>query len=352
MSVRVRGSSWQADFSFKGERYRKQDFGSQAEAEAWEHDTRARLLRGEPIAPGASSEEVPKTLRQLADRVFNLKWKGTKNEKGAQINLDACVDALGPDRPVNSIGEPEIDHLVAEFKRQGNANGTINRKLSALSKTLKYAARQRWINRMPIFERQKEHEGRLRWLTPHEEQQLLAKLDWMGWESFKDLVCILIDQGTRLGEALGVRWKDVEERQGTLWINIPDSKNGKGRALPCTERVEQILKRRKQLHAENELVFHDVGYWSAQHNWDTVRTHLKMDDDPQYVMHMLRHTFCSRLAQRGVPLLTIQKLAGHKTIQMTMRYSHLAPENLVEVMRTNPLASTVPSQRHSLSQTA
>ncbi len=43
--------------------------------------------------------------------------------------------------------------------------------------------------------------------------------------------------------------------------------------------------------------------------------------------HTLRHTFCSLLAMRGVPIPTIAELAGHKTIQITMRYSHLAPEH-------------------------
>jgi len=44
--------------------------------------------------------------------------------------------------------------------------------------------------------------------------------------------------------------------------------------------------------------------------------------------HDLRHTFASHLIMAGVDLRTVQALMGHKTIQMTMRYSHLAPENL------------------------
>jgi len=44
--------------------------------------------------------------------------------------------------------------------------------------------------------------------------------------------------------------------------------------------------------------------------------------------HDLRHTFISRLVMAGVDLRTVQELAGHKTIQMTMRYAHLAPSHL------------------------
>jgi len=46
-----------------------------------------------------------------------------------------------------------------------------------------------------------------------------------------------------------------------------------------------------------------------------------------FTWHCLRHTFASRLVMAGVDLRTVQELMGHKTIQMTVRYSHLAPQH-------------------------
>jgi integrase len=45
------------------------------------------------------------------------------------------------------------------------------------------------------------------------------------------------------------------------------------------------------------------------------------------VFHSLRHTYISRLAMAGVDIRTVQELAGHKSITMTMRYAHLAPQH-------------------------
>ncbi len=48
--------------------------------------------------------------------------------------------------------------------------------------------------------------------------------------------------------------------------------------------------------------------------------------DPTTRIHDLRHTFASRLVSKGVPIFDVSKLLGHKSITMTMRYAHLAPE--------------------------
>ena len=55
---------------------------------------------------------------------------------------------------------------------------------------------------------------------------------------------------------------------------------------------------------------------------------------PHYRVHDLRHTFCSHLAMRGIPLYTIARLVGHSTVEMTQRYAHLAPESLASAVQT------------------
>ena len=55
--------------------------------------------------------------------------------------------------------------------------------------------------------------------------------------------------------------------------------------------------------------------------------------DHEAVFHTCRHTFVSRLVQKGVPIVSVKTLAGHRAIQTTMRYAHLAPSNLVDAVK-------------------
>jgi site-specific recombinase XerD len=51
-------------------------------------------------------------------------------------------------------------------------------------------------------------------------------------------------------------------------------------------------------------------------------------DRPKHPWHCLRHTFCSLLAEAGVPVTAIRELAGHSDLKITLRYVHTLPESL------------------------
>lgn len=55
--------------------------------------------------------------------------------------------------------------------------------------------------------------------------------------------------------------------------------------------------------------------------------------------HSLRHTFASHFIQNGGNILTLQKILGHSSLAMTMRYPHLAPDHLQDAVRLGPLAN-------------
>jgi site-specific recombinase XerD len=58
--------------------------------------------------------------------------------------------------------------------------------------------------------------------------------------------------------------------------------------------------------------------------------------------HVLRHTFASHFVMKGGNILTLQRLLGHRDLKTTMRYAHFSPDHLLEAVRLNPLAKSVP----------
>lgn len=331
MASRQRGDSWQVDFSNKSTRIRKDGFPSKGEADQWERDERSRLALGIPASAIASGR--CDSLQALFEATYERHWRGSKAEASATINANDVLSILGKDRHPSSVTVVAIDSLISELKRKGNSGGTINRKLAALSKMLHHGHSRGWLPSLPKIERQKESEHRIRWLTDDEEKGVLAWFTVTSRVDMADLVTILVDTGLRLSEALGLTWPDTADGWLRVWGS--DSKNGKSRSIPQTPRVRGVIARRKAAAIANDpYLFRVLDVHSAEYQWRAMREALGFEQDTQFVMHMLRHTFCSRLAQRGVQIQTIQQLAGHKSIQMTMRYSHLCPSNLQDAIKT------------------
>jgi len=58
--------------------------------------------------------------------------------------------------------------------------------------------------------------------------------------------------------------------------------------------------------------------------------------------HALRHTFASHFVQNGGNILTLQRILGHSSLAMTMRYAHLAPDHLQDALNLGPLRKIKP----------
>jgi integrase len=117
-------------------------------------------------------------------------------------------------------------------------------------------------------------------------------------------------------------------------ISIPKSKNGKARHIPLNTEAAAAFAELKKRRSPDGWVFVNMdgerlcGY---KHWFDPA---VDVAGIREFTWYCLRHTFASRLVMAGVDLRTVAELMGHKTIQMTMRYAHLAPEhNLAAVER-------------------
>lgn len=306
----MRGKSWEGSVGTGRARVRA-SFRTEHEALAWEEVGRAAILLGE--APPVPKKPSSSTLAALLDLTYNLVWAGTKGEQAALINAKSVVDILGPTTRVKEI-DPQ--KLILELKKRGNAPGTINRKLAALSKMLKVAADAGMIPTKPVLPRLKEPQHRTRYLTKGEESELFSHLE----EDVRCLCVFLIETGVRTGEARALQWSDVSRDS----VHIRKSKGGTSRSVPLTAAAKDALSQVRHLPQP-------WGHISANqltYAWRLAKEEAGLGGDREVVPHCLRHTCASRLVQAGVDLLTVQRWLGHSSLAMTIRYAHLAPNAL------------------------
>lgn len=264
-------------------------------------------------------------IAQIADEVYRRHWRGQKSGLGSLKLAEDVCERFGNAVSIRKIDERMIDDLVLDLERDGKSNGTINRRLAALSKMLRHAYRRGYIDRLPIIERKKESEGRLRWITEQEETKILDKLVEMGRSNVAEFCKVLIDTGARTGELFKLRGKDVDLDQGMMYLW--QTKNGRSRAVPLTRRALEVLKNNK---ASDDGLLFDFTQDVLNHVWRDMKYLIGLGHDEEFVPHCLRHTCASRLVQRGIDIRVVQEWLGHNSITTTMRYAKIAPKNLAQ----------------------
>lgn len=330
MTIFQRGNSWVVTVGSGDERYRR-SFKTHEEAlqaEAREIAIRKGVLeRTEKPQDrrSRSSEGQTKghTLKAAYELALKDTWADSKTQAQAK-NARAVMKVLGDHTPVNKITPQVIREMVEEFEDEGNVGSTINKKLSALSVMLKTAADEEWIDSLPRIKRRKGGTGRIRWMDAEEELKALAICDQHGLMSLKEFIIVDIDTGFRKSELLNFKVKEYHHEM--LHLHPEDTKTSKPRSIPATDRVKAIIKKR----ANSEYLFEDLSPHILWDQWDFLRTKMGMQDDSQFVVHMLRHTCASRMAMANKSAKFIQEWMGHATPLTTDKYMHLAPGKLVE----------------------
>lgn len=133
----------------------------------------------------------------------------------------------------------------------------------------------------------------------------------------------------RKGEILNCRKKWVDLNKG--YINILESKNGKSREIPISSTLRPILQEAMKNDTDYVFVNPETNepYVDIKHSFTAV---LNKANIKNFSFHCCRHTFATRLLQKGVDMRTAQELLGHSDIRMTERYTHTNKEKKIEAV--------------------
>ncbi len=227
-----------------------------------------------------------------------------------------------------------IERYVAQLHSVGLAPASVARKRAALSSYCRFLSREGQLDTNPVSlaatptrpERKLPHT-----LNTTQLLMLLAIPDRTTPKGQRDgaLLEVLYAGGLRLSEAVGLRWGDLDPKQGTLLVR---GKGGKERYVPLVALVfESLQVLRPESAKPTDSVFGGVGRVTL---WRAVKENVLaagLGDRPS--PHWLRHSFATHLLNNGADLRAIQELLGHARITTTQIYTHVATERLRAVYR-------------------
>ena len=268
----------------------------------------------------------------------------TQSKKGiaSYRNLIAHETVLKRLLPVHKHLDDLTSRDMEGFKNARQAEGVGNEIIKygfiIIRGTLKHAKKLGYSVNELEYPTLKLPKGALRYLSAHEEQQLLAELDpkreGKGLPKFEgrseylkqvmqdayDLVILLLDSGARYNEIANITWSKINFSDRT--IHLWRSKVENETPLFMTDRVYEILSLRAQTKTSN-YVFNNKAGEARGYSTQSIRKAIKRAGLSNSTTHTLRHTLATKLIQNGMSLYEVMVILGHSDIKTTMIYSHL-----------------------------
>ncbi|MGB7294207.1 MAG: tyrosine-type recombinase/integrase [Candidatus Aminicenantales bacterium] len=310
---------WVIDFTCRGRRITRVIGPSKREAEARAEAIRCDIRR-DPYNFGRKKLEV--LFEDQAKEFMELHSKQNKRSWARdEISLAHLKDFF-KGKYLSEISPDLIEKYRLKRKADGISLSTINRELACLKTLFGKAIEWEKCETNPARKVKKFRENGVkeRILTIDEMRRLIDAASL----AIRPVLVTALNTGMRKNEILSLRWSNVDLLKG--YILIEDSKSGRSRKIPMNGQVLEALGGLKQ---GGEFIFANSGTGTHIKDvktafWGACRR-AKIKD---LRFHDLRHTAATRMIEAGIDLVTVSRILGHASIQMTMRYAHPTPENM------------------------
>jgi integrase len=260
------------------------------------------------------------TLEEFAPRY--LEYSRTNKRPKMYVSEKNSLNHLLPvfgKKLLTEIAAAEVEEYKAARLADAVKPASVNREIACLRTMLNKAVEWGKLSKNPLgygrackVKALKEPPGRVRYLTRDE----IARLLEVSPSHLKLIVFFALNTGMRKGEILGLKWADLDLQN--CIIHVKETKSGERRDIPVSPELKVLLE---GLPRKNEFVL--GGFQDVKKSFTTACRKAGIED---FRFHDTRHTFASLLVMAGVPILVVKELLGHKTLRMTERYSHLAPD--------------------------
>ncbi len=305
--------------------------------------TNIRLANGEPTSLSEKRElEIRKNSENMTFREWFLGGytdtylclKSYKKRKQEIYDFNTYFDKFFGNIPLKKVTSNYLQKVKVAMKKKRLAEATIKKTLCVMSCVFNKAKETGVLvgeNPCERMEKISINNNRVRFLTSDEANKLLNEIK-ISSKQLYEMSIFALHMGLRAGEIFNIVGEDVNMEMKQITIRNP--KNKSDRFAYMTNEVYSILKTKSLRNGE--YVFKStkgtkINGVSSTYSRIVERLGFNngiKDAKNKVVFHTLRHTYASWLVQSGVDLYRVQRLMGHKSIKMTERYAHLAPNNL------------------------
>ena len=265
--------------------------------------------------------------------------------------------------PMTGLHPLAVEGIRQGWRKAGKRPRTIERDIQRIQGVLSHAVECGVLDRHPfkgaLKKMQYDKTGRVRFLSAEEEAALrealteredrlraervrfnahriarhrkpLPERNGEMLDHLKPMVLLALNTGMRRGELFSLKWPEVDLESGVVTVRAESAKSGQTRRIPLNTEASTVLTtwRARQSNGGKGFVFPGIGGGRLTNITKSWAGLVKLAKLHAFNFHDLRHSFASKLVQRGTDLNTVRELLGHSEIKTTLVYAHLADGNL------------------------
>jgi integrase len=305
-------------------------FDTKNEAVRYQYTLVSRLSDTKAVQAKSDDRHLP----ELIQIWFDLHGRSLKSAVDTKNRLLKLSELLG--NPEARLIDTES---LAKYRKirldQGLLPSTLNREFITLKSMFRELKRMSVIgyeSSILTVRKLRETKAELSYLTNEQIQELSVQVESSKNDSLKFVVLICLVTGARWSEAEGLTSVNCINRG----FQFVDTKNGYSRFVPVEESIFVLV--------QNRLI--QKPFDSCYSAYRSAFKRSGITSPPGQLAHILRHTFASHFIMNGGNIVALQKILGHSSLNVTMRYSHLSPDYLIQAVQLNPLSGINKSGRN------
>ncbi len=313
-----RNSGWFVQVRRKGHASISRTFNTKSEGERWALVIESGMGVGTYVD---NRETLSTSLSECLDRYASEIIPHKKGSARDIYRVNLWKNDKLSIKGIGTIKQTDIALWRDARIASGISGSTVQKDLALISHVFTIAIKE-WgfplTNPVLLIRKPKSNPARDRRLQHGEEELILASCS----QEMKAFVTLAIETAMRRGEIVGLRREWVKGRVAYL----PDTKNGTPRAVPLSIRALEAIAS-LPLRIDGKLFEFKEGHYSKSF----LRVCRKTGIEDLHV-HDLRHEATSRLFEKGLDVMQVKSITGHKTLQMLSRYTHLKADELARLL--------------------